>query len=114
MAIGINLDDDDDDDIGPFSHWNEDFEEDNMRSRPYSEDDAFDDDEDLIREASEANPTNTKTSAQWQMQFPEKVVVDPDGWDRTNFTHSWYREQITLEEYQRRVSLSTVMSKHDV
>lgn len=52
-----------------------------------------------------------KTSKEWQEQFPEIVVLDPDGWDRTNFQYSWHEEQITLEEYNRRVMFSTCVGK---
>lgn len=49
-----------------------------------------------------------KTSAEWQLQYPETKVLDPDGWDRNNFIHSWFREEIDYEEYTRRLRLSTV------
>lgn len=35
------------------------------------------------------------------------VVLDPDGWDRSNFTASW-SEPITLEEFRSRTYMSTV------
>ena len=35
------------------------------------------------------------------------VVLDPDGWDRSNFAASW-SEPITLEEFRSRVYISTV------
>tara|TARA_Y100001956_G_scaffold51641_1_gene50371 strand:- start:471 stop:650 length:180 start_codon:yes stop_codon:yes gene_type:complete len=50
-----------------------------------------------------------KTSKEWQSDKPEKLVFDPDGWDRENFKYSWYEELITEEEYERRVSLSTTL-----
>ena len=49
-----------------------------------------------------------KTSADWQEIIPEPLVLDPDGWDRQNFQHSWYEEQITRKEYFNRLSSSTV------
>lgn len=49
-----------------------------------------------------------KTSAEWQKQCDDVVVLDPDGWDRSNFKYSWHEEKITLEEYLRRRNRSTV------
>lgn len=49
-----------------------------------------------------------KTSEEWQKLYPEPKVLDPDGWDRTNFQHSWYEELITLEMYKDRLFQSTV------
>lgn len=37
-----------------------------------------------------------KTSQEWQELYPEIKVLDPDGWDRTNFQYSWYKEKIIL------------------
>ena len=48
-----------------------------------------------------------KSSKEWQELFPSTLVMDPDGWNRLNFEESW-NEPITLYEYERRVSLSTV------
>ncbi len=53
-----------------------------------------------------------KTSKEWQEENPETLVYDPDGWDRVNFEYSWYEELITKEEYDRRVSLSTILCKN--
>jgi hypothetical protein len=46
------------------------------------------------------------SSEEWQQRFPDVVVMDPDGWDRSNFDASW-AEPITLGEYRRRLALST-------
>lgn len=35
------------------------------------------------------------------------VVLDPDGWDRSNYVASW-AEPITLAEFRSRVNMSTV------
>ena len=48
-----------------------------------------------------------KTSEEWQKQFNENVVLNPDGWDRKNYDYSWYEEKITFTEYNRRRSQST-------
>lgn len=50
-----------------------------------------------------------KTSKEWQALKPDTLVYDPDGWDRKNFEYSWYEELITEEEYDLRVSKSTVL-----
>ena len=53
-----------------------------------------------------------KTSQEWQEENMKTIVLDPDGWDRTNYQYSWFEEQITLEEYNSRVFQSTCMFKH--
>ena len=53
-----------------------------------------------------------KTSADWQKELIEITVIDPDGWDRKNYQYSWHEELITKEEYLRRRSLSTCMSRN--
>jgi hypothetical protein len=49
-----------------------------------------------------------KSSEEWQNQFPNPKVLDPDGWDRKNYQYSWFEEKITLIEYTSRLSKSTV------
>ena len=53
-----------------------------------------------------------KTSQEWQEENMKTIVLDPYGWDRTNYQYSWFEEQITLEEYNSRVFQSTCMFKH--
>ena len=52
-----------------------------------------------------------KTSDEWEKSnLPEMdgtIVLDPDGWDRTNFNFSYYQELITKDEYLLRVNMST-------
>lgn len=50
-----------------------------------------------------------KTSQEWQLRYPNPKVLDPDGWDRENFQHSWYEERISYAEYQKRLFISTCM-----
>lgn len=50
---------------------------------------------------------NKRTSEEWQTLFPNIVVIDPDGWNRSDFFNSWHKEYITLETYQQRVMEST-------
>lgn len=51
----------------------------------------------------------------YQILYPneELIILDPDGWDRANYDYSWSQEEITKEEFDRRVSLSTVRIKQD-
>lgn len=49
-----------------------------------------------------------KTSEDWQKQFPNPKVLDPDGWNRTNFQYSWFEEKISYEEYRKRLFMSSV------
>jgi hypothetical protein len=51
-----------------------------------------------------------KTSEEWQKQFSNTKVLDPDGWDRKNYKYSWFEEKITLAEYNTRLYGSTVYS----
>ena len=48
-----------------------------------------------------------KTSAQWQ-NLCRIDVLDPDGWDRSNYQFSWYEELISRQEFERRLVSSTV------
>lgn len=52
-----------------------------------------------------------KTSQDWQLENPNPKVLDPDGWDRTNFQYSWYEELITYDEYQKRLIHATAIGK---
>lgn len=49
-----------------------------------------------------------KTSKDWFELNPDIHIIDPDGWDRTNFDYSWGVEIITKEEYNSRVLNSTI------
>lgn len=53
-----------------------------------------------------------KSAEQW-LRSPEFVglqILDPDGWDRRpyHFDESW-NEKITKQEFEKRVSSSTIM-----
>lgn len=51
-----------------------------------------------------------KTSEQWQADAEHTyVVLDPDGWDRSNFQFSFYEERITEQEFMKRLASSTLM-----
>lgn len=47
-----------------------------------------------------------RSSQEWQKMYPDPFVVDPDGWDRSNFEESW-QEPITYKEYVKRLINST-------
>jgi hypothetical protein len=53
-----------------------------------------------------------KKPEDWLMEpeFADLVVLDPDGWDRKNFTESW-AEPITQDEFVKRVLRSTCIFK---
>lgn len=51
-----------------------------------------------------------KPSSEWIKEVGYEVL-DPDGWDRSNFQHSWYEEKITYQEFQKRLLMSTVRRK---
>ena len=51
-----------------------------------------------------------KTSAEW-IKKVNYEIINPDGWDRKNYDYSFNKEKITMEEFQKRLSLSTVISK---
>jgi hypothetical protein len=46
-----------------------------------------------------------RSSEEWTAIFGIRIA-DADGWDRSNFAASW-AEPITLDEYKRRVRMST-------
>ena len=51
-----------------------------------------------------------KTSAEWAAQRTGSpvVLIDRDGWDRRHWTYSYFVEQISEREYERRLGLSTI------
>lgn len=48
-----------------------------------------------------------KTSKQWESESYIKII-DPDGWDRTNFEYSFNEELITYDEFNNRRLRSTI------
>ena len=60
------------------------------------------------------NDITLKTSDQWLDLINagkcvgKLVIVNADGWDRDNFYYSFYDEKITREEFDMRVSRSTI------
>jgi hypothetical protein len=55
-----------------------------------------------------------KTSSEWYpIIYPrgEVKIIDPDGWDRSNWDYSWDEELITENEFMIRVWNSTCCGK---
>jgi hypothetical protein len=53
-----------------------------------------------------------KSSKDWYNELREEenfIILDPDGWNRRNYTYSFEKEMITKEEFYRRLELSTVL-----
>lgn len=50
-----------------------------------------------------------RTSEEWIKEYPNRTIMDPDGWDRQNFQYSFREEKITKQEFERRLALSTCM-----
>jgi len=50
-----------------------------------------------------------KTSNDWYEAIKEHIQIrDADGWDRANYQYSFYEEKITKDEFNRRLSASTI------
>lgn len=54
-----------------------------------------------------------KTSENWykEEEFSNIVLLDPDGWDRTNYEYSFNVEKINKKTFEKRLALSTCMFK---
>jgi hypothetical protein len=54
--------------------------------------------------------TKLLTSVEWcdKIGIEDGIILDPDGWDRTNFKYSFEQEKITREEFINRLAGSTV------
>ncbi len=62
-------------------------------------------------ETDNSTSMEKKTSKEWEELIPDKyklAILDPDGWDRKNYQFSFYEELITKEEFNRRLSSSTI------
>lgn len=51
------------------------------------------------------------TSSEWEIAL-DVLVLDPDGWDRSNLAESW-AELITENEFKSRLVTSTVLRGRD-
>lgn len=52
-----------------------------------------------------------KTSSDWLLEpeYSGYVIMDPDGWDRTNYDYSFNVEKISKNEFEHRLKRSTIM-----
>lgn len=50
--------------------------------------------------------TDLRTPAEWEKEL-DVIVVDPDGWDRTNFEEDWAKP-ISREEFNQKLGRSSV------
>ena len=58
-----------------------------------------------------------KTSKQWYDEMPEDekiIIIDPNGWDRSNYEYSFNEELITYNEFEERVMYSTCIFKDTI
>lgn len=58
------------------------------------------------------NKLKKQTSEYWYKEYIKKSktrILDPDGWDRSNYQYSFYEEKITEEEFATRMMWSTCM-----
>ena len=53
--------------------------------------------------------TQRKTSKNWLKldKYKGIIIIDPDGWNRQNYTYSFEKQRITQREFERRLSHST-------
>ena len=54
-----------------------------------------------------------QTSNKWYIEFiktHKTRILDPDGWDRSNWRYSFYEEEITYDEFTVRLMASTCMN----
>lgn len=64
---------------------------------------------DLVKLLDDANEIK-KTSSEWIKEVGYEVI-NPDGWNRSDFQNSWYEEMITYQEFQKRLLGSTLKRK---
>jgi hypothetical protein len=59
------------------------------------------------------NKTELRSADEWLAddEFSDITIMDPDGWDRSNFEVSW-NEKITKEEFSQRLLVSTLIMKN--
>lgn len=55
-----------------------------------------------------------QTSEQWAKspKYEAYIIMDPDGWDRQNYHHSFHEELISEDEFNKRLSMSTVLKRN--
>jgi len=58
-----------------------------------------------------------KTSVKWLLEIPSEynlIILDPDGWNRSNYDYSFKKEKISKEEFIKRLSYSTIQCKSNL
>jgi len=53
-----------------------------------------------------------QSSDKWYLELYPKgdlIIYDPDGWDRNNYHYSFYEEEITKKEFNKRLFNSTTL-----
>ena len=66
----------------------------------------------ILAERERHEMEKLKTSQEWyDLLYPDYkiIIMDPDGWDRTNYDYSFKEEKITIDEFNRRLTNSTVI-----
>lgn len=53
---------------------------------------------------------NVKLNSDRWVELTGFTILDPDGWDRSNFNESW-AEEITFDEFYKRSTISTTMNR---
>ena len=56
------------------------------------------------------NNVIVKTSDVWikEDNYKHLTIMDPDGWDRQNFNFSFFNEEISEEEFNKRLMVSSL------
>lgn len=66
----------------------------------------------ILAERERHEMEELKTSQEWySLLYPDHklIIMDPDGWDRTDYDYSFKEEKITIGEFNRRLINSTVI-----
>lgn len=67
-----------------------------------------------IRDVKAVSENEVKTSKEWkELLCPKVIIMDPDGWDRSDYDYSFNQEKISKEEFNRRLCTSTCMWNTD-
>jgi hypothetical protein len=65
-------------------------------------------------EIKAVNEGQVRTSDEWKkLLYPNTQIIDPDGWDRSDFSYSFYQERISIQEFNKRLMSSTVQMNID-
>jgi len=60
------------------------------------------------------NEDQVRTSDDWlKLLYPTTLILDPDGWDRSDYQYSFYQEKISRQEFENRLNVSTIQFGRD-